>query len=660
MLKKYHRLIGLTNKSVGRDNEESDPCSLIWLDSLVNISQENINVQKLLRSCIDHLKTFDNIDNCVEYIQSISNNERLIIIVSGRLGRSLTSRIHELRQVSSIYIYCSDKSINEQWSKPYKKIKDIVTKFDELIQKIRSERSKRNQNEVNEILPFVLSQQQSHFISSQLLIDILLQLPETKIEQNKLILLLKEKYHDTDFELKLIQDFEENYTSEKALDWYMKDSCIYRLLNTTIRSQNFDNLFLFRFFIDDVHQAIESKKCTSSVRVYRSQLLTREELVQLKNSIHHFISINTFFSTSICRELALLFLDQSSTSNELERVIFEIEADPSHTSTKQFCFIESNTYFRQTEEVLFTIGSIFRLNNLYQQTDGIWIIQLMSCADDDSIQFKEYFKPYKINDKVNLIAFGNLLRKLNQFNDAEKFFIRLLNEHSNDLHDIADCYFALGSIAREKKMYDISLDWHKKSLEIKLKILSEDNISLADSYNQIGEIYSNKSDYKQALAAYLRALNVTMQVYEENHVRVSNCYTNLGGIYQKQEDFINALDCYKKSLEIHQKHTSVDHPDLGIAYNNVAIIYSCLNQYDLALKHYEKALENLEKTLSPLDLEIAVTYCGLGLIYEQKSEFDKAYSFYEKTAVIYRQTLSSTHRDVIEIERHIQRISSKL
>jgi hypothetical protein len=96
---------------------------LIWLDRLVNISEENLDGQKLIRSSIDNLKTFENVNKCEEYIRSISSDERIILIVSGRLGREITPRIHELRQVSSIYVYCLDKSANEEWAKQYKKVK---------------------------------------------------------------------------------------------------------------------------------------------------------------------------------------------------------------------------------------------------------------------------------------------------------------------------------------------------------------------------------------------------------------------------------------------------------------------------------------------------------------------------------------------------------
>jgi len=441
----------------------------------------------------------------------------------------------------------------------------------------------------------------------------------------------------------------------------MKDSFLYRLLNRALRLQNLDLLFLFRFFLQDIQQEIKQNKCPTSIRVYRSQLMTKNEINLLENSIGNLISINSFLSTSIYSELALVFLNQSSLFyNDLERVLLEIHADPSNTtSLKSFCFIKCNNFIRQTEEVLFTLGSIFRLIHIKQQSDGMWIIQLILCKDNDQ-QLKDIFKIYHKNEQINILSFGNFLIKIGQIDEAEKFFIRLLDELSDNNQTIGDCYYALGCIEIEKQNDDNSLNWHKKSLDIKLKILKEDDISLADSYNNIGQIYLKKLNYNQALSSYLRGLKITMQANGENHLNTARCYTNIGGIYQKQENYIHALECHQKALDIRQKNFSTNHPDLGISHNNIAIIYSCQGQYDLALEHYNMALQILQTTLSPLHPEVAVSYCGLGLIYEQKGQLGKALSYYEKTAVIYRQALSSTHPDVIQIEKHIQRILSIL
>jgi len=96
--------------------------SLIWLDSSLGNSQEIIQVQQHLRTAINYLKLFKQSDECLEYIQSIPKDDRIILIVSGRLGQEIVPRIHQLRQISSIYVYCMNKKKNEQWVQPFNKV----------------------------------------------------------------------------------------------------------------------------------------------------------------------------------------------------------------------------------------------------------------------------------------------------------------------------------------------------------------------------------------------------------------------------------------------------------------------------------------------------------------------------------------------------------
>ena len=48
-------------------------------------------------------------------------------------------------------------------------------------------------------------------------------------------------------------------------------------------------------------------------------------------------------------------------SDNIEQVLFEIDADPQLDNIKPFSNITSFSYFPNEEEVLFMIGSIFRL-----------------------------------------------------------------------------------------------------------------------------------------------------------------------------------------------------------------------------------------------------------------------------------------------------------
>lgn len=71
--------------------------SLAWLDAQVNDTDENIKAQSELRSAINLWKIFHDKDECMQYIQSVAEGDRIILIVSGKLGRELVSGIYNLR-----------------------------------------------------------------------------------------------------------------------------------------------------------------------------------------------------------------------------------------------------------------------------------------------------------------------------------------------------------------------------------------------------------------------------------------------------------------------------------------------------------------------------------------------------------------------------------
>jgi hypothetical protein len=108
-------------KSSIRKNTNYETYSLIWLDASIN-SEENLDAQEKLRLSINYLITFDKVDECEKYIRSISSDDRIVLIVSGHFGQQLLPNIHLFRQVSSIYIYCTNKEFHQQWSKQYTKV----------------------------------------------------------------------------------------------------------------------------------------------------------------------------------------------------------------------------------------------------------------------------------------------------------------------------------------------------------------------------------------------------------------------------------------------------------------------------------------------------------------------------------------------------------
>ncbi len=98
---------------------------LVWLDKNVNNSKANIDIKEQLRKCIKRLQTFEDVDTCELYIRFMPIDDRVVLIVSDHLGQMLVRRIHQLQQISSIYIYDANKKAEEEWTKNYPKVNKV-------------------------------------------------------------------------------------------------------------------------------------------------------------------------------------------------------------------------------------------------------------------------------------------------------------------------------------------------------------------------------------------------------------------------------------------------------------------------------------------------------------------------------------------------------
>jgi hypothetical protein len=77
------------------------------------------------------------------------------------------------------------------------------------------------------------------FVFNQVLLDCLLRLKYNPEDRKELVAIYQKEYEDNHYELEIIDDFCQNYSSDKALWWYTRESFLYKTLNTALRTQIF-------------------------------------------------------------------------------------------------------------------------------------------------------------------------------------------------------------------------------------------------------------------------------------------------------------------------------------------------------------------------------------------------------------------------------------
>ncbi|CAF1167181.1 unnamed protein product [Adineta steineri] len=547
------------------DDKSLEIFSLIWLDANINVKETRGTEQKL-RSIINHIKKFQDIKQCQQYIEQRSQQDRLILIVSGRLGREIVPDIHQLRQVISVYVYCMDEKSNEQWTFKFSKIKSVVVNLDELISQITADY--KFQEKVEEPLSINIFSTSvdagksttgvnGQFVFSQILFDCLLRLKSTEIDKNELSNICQSGYEGNHIELNNLREFQQDYSPNEVLWWYTKETFFYKTLNAALRTQNIHMIFLFRSFIYDIYRQLQNYQSKKFERVYRCQLMSNDELNSLKQNIGQFISINSFFSTTDERSTALFLLGDISTQIDSERVLFEIDADPNIVNTKPFANISEHSYFPVESEVLFMIGSIFRLNNIYRNDDQIWIIKMTLCNDDEHNlkQVLMHMKQQIENEEINLRTLGKLLWKMGKLDLTEKYFNRLLQELPPNDPLLSSLYEDLGELASQTNDYDMSVHWHQKSLAIKNQLTVNPTIEIINNSIENDRLVLVTTDkFGKQIFPSIHHLGQISSIYinsEDKQWR--NDFRKLKGIHVKMDELISQIrEDYKNRRKIEE------------------------------------------------------------------------------------------------------------
>lgn len=262
------------------------------------------------------------------------------------------------------------------------------------------------------------------FLFYQILMDCLLRLKSTSSDRNELIQLCKQQYKDNIEELDNIERFENEYTSEKVLHWYTKESFFYKSLNTALRTGDIHTIYLFRQFIFDMYHQLKKHQTKHKLRVYRTQMISTRELDTLKKCCGQLISINSFFSTSTTYQQALTFLDVPEDVESLEPILFEIDASPDVVIDKPFADISTFSEFSEESEVLFMLGSIFRLESAkYSRADQVSIVKMTLCNDHqhDLKDVLCHMKKQFGSGPTNLNVLGQIMWNMGKLDLAEKY-----------------------------------------------------------------------------------------------------------------------------------------------------------------------------------------------------------------------------------------------
>ena len=143
-------------------------------------------------------------------------------------------------------------------------------------------------------------------------------------------------YADNPSVLQAIKEFSHTYAPEEAIRWYTRDGFLYKVLNRVLREKNQETIQLLHFLIYDLNQQLKNElkstkqdwmTATDTVRLYRGQQMSMEELQQLRKNKGEELFVNSFLSMTTDLAVANMFSGAGSfgPDDRIQSVIFHIE-----------------------------------------------------------------------------------------------------------------------------------------------------------------------------------------------------------------------------------------------------------------------------------------------------------------------------------------------
>ncbi|CAF3533517.1 unnamed protein product [Rotaria sp. Silwood1] len=630
----------------------------------LNSTYPDDSIIKKLRSLVNFLKIFDDIDDCMAFINSISN-EKIIFILSDIFTNSILPRIENLQQIFTIYILCENNQNKQNFNYQKTKIKGFYNNINDIYQQMSIDI-----NEVTrDLIAYMnLSSNSSTpdpmFIYSQLISEIILDNDETEYAMKELINFARQEYDGNEQELSIIDEFENDYDKSRAIWWFTRQCFLSKMLNKALRIPEADVLFKLRLFIQDLYHQIENESISNtSLIVYLGQTIHQNDLDDLQKSLtnHGLLVFSQFLfgSTDLSKAIQIA-KNLPKLSDEYISVILHLNV-PLNMKCANTCSLRYNV--DDNNDVLLNMGIIGRLTKIEKNSNnnnGIASIYLtlIKCENEHSIQRMLEIKRNEIKGAAPFVSLIKLMIIMNQQTRAEHLVQMIFNDDTlksdpNLQGSIAASCHILGAGCHARGDYKRAIELFHLSLDTFLRFVSPDAVQLSPTYNNIGSMYFRQEDYIKALEYHQKALDVQLHSHNPNLSAIASYSNNIGVVYLKQRKYIDAAKSFDRALKILQQLNELNDPDLASTYDNLGDAYILQDQYDDALKYYCKALE-IQQSIEPRNPQALASFNNsIGNVYNKMHRYNDALIHFKCALDIQQEYLSSTHPSLASLYNNI-------
>ena len=627
---------------------------VVWLDTDENNSDiiyQNA-IARLERISV-LIKVFTNVNECTRFLTKMKDF-RILMVVNNALFEEIWSHIRSMTHIHSIYILSNDNKKKEYPDQEYGKVKGVFDKVGSIYSFLKRDTRQFQQDIlVMSIIPSInyskkdLKEVNQLFIYWFLVKQIILDMKYDKEAHKRLAEFCRTHYIENNTELQTIDEYEKSYHDHSPIWWYTRQCFINVMLNRALQSQDIEVIIKMAPFIRDLHRQLEQLKRAHEISIvlYRTQQVSNIDLERIKKNKGALLSFNNFILLNPDYQASLDEARRALAYANVIGLLFRIEVGSAPASTP-FASLMNLTNSPEREKCfLFSMHSVFRINEVKEIEDQVWEISLnlMETNDKQMACLSELIRE-ETRDVRGWHKLAKLMSSLRDFDHAKEIYFALLDLLTeNDSLKMSYIYNELGLICDETGEYQSALSYYQKSIKLRQKSSPENHRSLSAAYNNIGEVQREIGNYFGALSFHQKTLDMKQKTLPPDDLSLATTHNNLGLANESLGEYSKALEHYNKALDIKLKTLPPIHRDLAVVYNNIGEAQREMGNYSAALQYFQKVLRIRLKNGSSRDSSLAITYNNIGLIHREKGDYAQAMSYFQKSLEIKQQTFTTHH-----------------
>jgi eukaryotic-like serine/threonine-protein kinase len=219
-----------------------------------------------------------------------------------------------------------------------------------------------------------------------------------------------------------------------------------------------------------------------------------------------------------------------------------------------------------------------------------------------------------------------------------------LRHRQGDEPAIAMAMNALGGVLRRMGRFDDALEIHRRSLDIRSRVLGTGHPETAMSFANIATVMADLGRVEEALEHAEAAYAPFENALGHAHPLVATSLEIVANLHYRQGRYEQSVDLYRRVLALRTETWSEDHPKLAIAWANLGAILTAVGRTQEAREALLNAARISTTRETPEDA--AGIYYNLGMLALQEGEEAHAEQHFERAHALWLSKFGPDHPNV--------------